>query len=448
MTRASTPTFTPLDEVAKLVGINPAHFASAYAGNIAWQPCGECHDFWFQHPWQSAEGFSREMLARAISEAETTLGNALGFPLGPTLRKQVFDYVPTTSNPGQYVQDMFGRTIGFACNSYGAGAAPAYYLGPHLRKYSARKWTQVITAAVDDYNLVYSDADEDAFAELATITFSLPQATAACNIGLFSYGYFGQATWRIRPLKSVSYQFNTETEEYDYTVTVDAWQMIEPELWEEAPRATNMIQCGLRAIDMTDGGIFVTQVHVGLLIEDPSFATVKFRFEQGRSACGNSSCLACTAREVSGCYAELTRAHDFVVPIPATYDEDDGWCVTNAFSCCGVTPGTVEISYWAGSEDAYTSDTLCGTAPNQALRQMVALLAVSRVQLGSCDCDCNKGQFWKKLGEDLTETKGAGRYLSFNVIDNPFGLSRGEIMAWQRFRAYTMNKPIVTYGGY
>ena len=447
MARASTPTFTPLDEVARIVGINPAHFNSAYAGDIAWQPCGECRDFWFSYPWQSAEGFSRDLLARAISEAETVLGQNLGYPLGPTMRKEVFDYNPHVYGFSSYTQELFGRVINY--NGYGAcDQMPVYYLGPHLRKYKPRKWTQVVTANVDDYNLVYNDQDGDEFAETATITFSLPQATAACNIGLFTYGYFGQATWRIRPLKSVSYQHNEDTDQYDYTVTVDAWQMIEPELWEEAPRAANMIQCGLRAIDMTEADTMVSRVHVGLLIEDPSFPLVKFRFERRGNGCGSSNCVVCNPREVSGCYAELTRAHDFVVPIPATYTEENGWCVTNPYTCCGITRGTVELTYWEGNERDYVADNLCGTAPNQALRQMVAYLAVARVQMGNCDCDCNKGQFWKGLGEDLTETKGAGRYLSFNVIDNPFGLTRGEIMAWQKFRAYTMNRPIVTYGAY
>lgn len=460
MARASTATFTPLDEVARLAGINPVHFNGAYAGDIAWQPCGVCSDFWWQNSWQSDTGFSRENLARTIAEAEEQVSTLLGHPILPALKKKVFDYIPMSP---QIVQKQYFSSLDslrysvHQANAHCSLGTPAYYLGPHLTKYKPKRWAQVITADVVDFTLTYLDVDDDGFAEVAEVVFSLTQNVPACNFGLFTYGHFGDTTWRIRPFKSISVILNEDTSEYDYTIRVDSWQMIRPELWEEVPRGStgdgrvigNTTQCSVRAIDMTQDGVFVDKVMVGLRIDDPAYQTVTFRFDQGRSGCcSNSSCLACTAREVSGCYAELTRSDGFVVPIPATYDEEKGWCVSNAFSCCGVTPGTVEISYWDGLERDYVLDSTCGLVPSQSIRQIIMLLAISRAQLGHCDCDCNAGQSWKKLSEDLTETKGAGRYLSFDVINNPFGLSRGEIMAWQRFRSISLVSNNVTYGAY
>lgn len=468
MTRASTATFTPLDEVARIAGINPVHFSGAYAGDIAWQPCGVCNDLWAQYAWQTETGFARENLARTIAEAEEQLSNLLGHSIVPTLKKKSFPYLP--QSPQLLAKQYFnrldalslsllnGRRSGVQCLPLNCAlGAPAYYIGPHIAGYKPKRWAEVITADVDDFTLTYKDDDGDGFAEVAEIVFSLTTQAAACNIGLFTYGYLGSPTWRIRPVKSVSVVLNENTSEYDYAVRVDAWQLIRPELWEDPPRGSsgdgrvvgNMTQCAVRAIDMLGDGVFVEKVTVALHIDDPAYPLVTFRFEQGvGGCCSNTNCLACTARAVPGCYVDLARSGGFVVPIPATYSAEDGWCVANAFSCCGVSPGTVEISYWDGLERDYVLDATCGVAPSQAIRQIVMLLAISRAQLGHCDCDCNAGQAWKKLSEDLTETKGAGRYLSFGVIDNYFGLSRGEIMAYQRYRAMTIAHNNVSYGAY
>jgi hypothetical protein len=447
MARASVPTILPIDEVARIAGINPVHFNGAYGGTRAWQGCGLCSDFWYQYAWQSATGFARENLARNVAEAELELEGLLGAPLVPTLKKKKFDFV--SGRPLNFTWLSGQRMcIPDACNP----DRKAYYVGHRLLGYTPKTWTQLGITSDAGFSIDYSDEDGDEFAELGTISFSLADEVEPSDLGLFYVGKFGVETERIRPVKYTTITFNDDTDLWDYVIAVDSWQLIDPAHWEAPPRepATdgsspgNTVQCSMRALDITAADAFVSDLVVGRLVADPSYPMVRF-FYPNTARCGDPTCSICSMRVVNGCYAEMNHAQGFVTPVPATYTEEDGWCPIAPTTCCAARPATVEISYYDGLEDSRVDDRF-GPVYNQALQQIVMLLAISRSQLGQCDCSCNAGQAWKKLSEDLTETKGAGRYLSFDVINNKFGLSRGEIMAYQRYSLYTLNKLIVTAG--
>jgi hypothetical protein len=430
MARASTPTLLSLDDFADTLGINPAHFNGAYAGDVAFPKCGDCHDFWSQYAWQCNTGLSRDRLAKVIAEAEQTVSNWLLRPLMPTMRTKTFRYQ------------------GYAnCSGYGR---PGYYIGDHIEGYKPYVWVQAAEVSTDDQSIVYYDEDNDDFAETAVITFTSETVLSTCDLGLFYAGHFGESTWRITPLKRASVTWNAQDEVWDVELAVESYKLIDPLHWESLPSKQNTIGCCMRAIDMmTVDDVFVAELVVGRLSQSVDFPLVEYIHEKASGCCSNPNCLACTANKTYGCYNDQTRMDGIVVPTPGTFDEEtESWCEAQSFSSCTSTPVMVRINYWVGCTDDYVENDLCGECLNPALKQIIAYLAMARLTMGSCECDCNAGMQWLGLGEDLSKNTGAGRYFSFGTLDNPFGLLRGEVMAWQRMRAYLGTKVNVSYGGY
>lgn len=428
MARASTPTLLSLDDFAATLGINPAHFNGAYAGTLAYPSCGDCHDFWSQYAWQCNTGLSRERLAMTIAEAEQQVSSYLLRPLLPVMRTKVFPY------------------RGYSCLSDGK---PGYYIGDHIENYKPYVWRQETTVTTDDNSILFEDQDDDGFAEVAVIRFSSATVISTCDLGLFYAGHFGESTWRISPFKAATVTYDALNEEWDVVITVESWKLIDPQQWELPPSDANTVGCCMRAINMLTGDVFVSDLVVGRLAQSIDFPLVEYIHEKASGCCGDPNCLACTVNRTYGCYNDLIRQPGVVVPTPATYDEDtESWCESYTFSSCSSSPKMVRINYWVGCTDDYVENDLCGECLNPALKQIIALLAMARLSLGQCECDCNVGQNWRMLGEDLGVAKGGGRYHSFRTLDNEFGMLRGEIMAWQRLRAYMGNKVSVTYGSF
>jgi hypothetical protein len=428
MARATTPTLLSLDDFAQTLGINPAHFNGAYAGEFIWAPCGDCRDFWSQYSWQCNTGLSRDRLAMVIAEAEQQVSRYLSRPLTPTMRSKVFPYQSHTCVDGK---------------------KPAYYIGDHIENYRPYVWTDLFEASVEDMTLTYYDLDNDDFAETGRIEFSTDTAITDCDIGVFNAGHAGEAAWRISSPKNITVTYNSGTEEWDVVVDIEVWKLIDPERWEEPPNKANLIGCCMRALDMSNVENLVTAVSLSRLVESVDFPLVEYIYEQAASCCNSPDCLACTVNKTYGCYTDQARESGLVVPTPATFDEDtQSWCSTSTLSSCSSVPRMVRIYYWVGCTDEYDGNDRCGECLNPALKQIIAYLAMARLTMGSCDCDCNAGMQWKSLGEDMSVNTGGGRYFSFETLSNPFGLLRGEIMAWQRLRAYLGNNAVVTYGGF
>lgn len=429
MARASTPTLLSLDDFAQQLGINPAHFNGAYGGDTIFQHCGDCKDMWSQYSWQCTTGLNRERLAMTIAEAEQQVSNYLLKPLVPQMRTKIFQYRNHTC--------------------YSPNGKPGYYIGDHIENYKPYVWESFIDVNADDESFLYYDLDGDGFAEVGVLSFSSEDLVSACDFGVFYSGHFGQATWKISPVKKTTITHNSLTGNWDVEIHIETWKLIDPEQWEELPSESNTVGCCMRAIDMADSDRLVTELHVGKLVQSVSFPLVEYVYEKSVGCCSDPDCQACTVNISYGCYTDLTRESGIVVPSPATFDEDtNSWCETTTVATCTSVPKMVRINYWVGCTDEYEGNDECGDCLNPALKQIIAYLAMARLQMGECECECNSGGQWRKLGEDLSFNKGGSRLMSYEVLNNPFGMLRGEVMAWQRLRAHVGNRPNVTYGGF
>jgi len=228
MTRASTPTLLSLERYAKIMGINPMHFASATANNF-WPLHNSCSDIWLQHEWQFADAVSRESLANEIRNAEIDLARELGWWVAPMWINQEVQQFPR-----HYRKDVFrryGRDVRGQRASVKAEYAKIIAGG--------RRAVSIVETGVA---VAYTDADSDGFAETATLTCATT-LTDAFEIKVYTTGMSGTETWEIRPPRTKTISAGV------FTATFWSWQMIDPAEWEFFPTQNDLN--GPTAIDLS-----------------------------------------------------------------------------------------------------------------------------------------------------------------------------------------------------
>jgi len=427
MARASTHTLLSLDRYAKILGVNPVHFAGATAGEF-FPLHNRCSDIWLQHGWMFADSVSREDLALAIRDAELDIANELGFWPAPTWTVQEIRQYPRHHRPDAYRYG--GRNVRGQMLSVLAEYGKVIQAGQ-------RAVTLVGTATAAGGELVYSDADGDGFTERATIT--LPTTlTDASRVKVFITGYGGAPIWEIRDpwYKEIS-GGNVEIRFY-------VWQMIRPELWEVYPTTATMD--GPQAIDLTDLTNLVQSVEVYREYTPTNGVSATFYWEPTPSdslidglcgLCGGTGCEACTLTTQNGCLHVRDANRGVVVPQPATYDEDTAAWSGDCFAKCR-DPDFVKVWYYSGGFDqgflaGHTLDPL-----PQVWANAIAWLATARLERPFCSCGnvlalCQKWQ--DNLAAVSSTQQQAQSYQNApDVLSNPFGSRLGEVMAWRRVR--------------
>ena len=397
MTRASTPTLVSLDRWAKYMGMNPVHFAGARAGGF-FSSRAACDDIWVQHQWQSDdEMVSREELAYAIATAEQDIANVLGYYPAPVWIEQE-SHLWTSGNRQMQMQTGWGKVI--------AGGK-----------------RKVVTIDADAA-VVYSDPDNDGWNELATITVTLADDYGVNEIKVGFVGENGDPAFEIRPLRNVFVAGNTAT------ILIDAWQLIDPDLWESIP-TTGVYT----PIDVTTTANYVTQVNVYAEYNDTTAPHCVFYLPAAGGncyVCGGNGCQTCATETQNGCIAVLDARFGKVLPYPADYTTN-AWQGT-VFSSCG-TPQKVHLNYYAGDvSQAY----LRGFAPTPMpffLEEAVIWLATARLPKGVCGCANVKNRV-ADLQKDMAVLRDNNtvyaRFDTMSMFKNPFGVRNGEIKAWER----------------
>ncbi len=101
-------TILSVNQYAKVMGINPAHFWQTAAGSMIppKMPVDQCGSVYHQYAWQDSDKVSRLDIAIEIANAEADIANALGFWPGPV-------WIPEEEHtyPGFYRRDLFGLGI-------------------------------------------------------------------------------------------------------------------------------------------------------------------------------------------------------------------------------------------------------------------------------------------------------------------------------------------------
>lgn len=428
MARASLQTILPLDEFARIMGINPAHFnggnTSTIMGNNA-----HCSTVWWQYAWQAHDKVGREDLAEEIRNAEREAYEVLGFWPGPVWIDDEVHQFPRHHRPD---------VIDYGNNVRGFRKSIIAKSGKFIEQ-GQRAVTLITTPTVAGADLVYSDEDGDGFEETVTLTATLTAAQAAfptCEFKAYDPAHNGEQIWEIRPARSISISGLT------LTMTFWTWQFIDPDIWEALPDAT----ADPTAIDLTDSANLLQSCDIYREYNDTTAQSARFFWEDGPenvllntcSSCGSSTvsndCPACSLRYQDGCAYVRDVDRGIVVPVPATYDSDDGRWEEDRFTICR-EPDQVKIWYRAGDLDQrFLAGTRCVPMP-EYWAQAITWLAATRVERPFCMCT-NIQAVQQRLRVDLRQQDpdGPTYIMTDEEVRNPFGTRRGELMAWRRLR--------------
>ena len=74
-------TLLSLDGYAKILGLNPVHFATGATPGLTpmVMPSGGCDDVWWKYDWQDSDKVSKWQLAQLIQQAEEEIANVVGY---------------------------------------------------------------------------------------------------------------------------------------------------------------------------------------------------------------------------------------------------------------------------------------------------------------------------------------------------------------------------------
>jgi len=398
MTRVSTPTLLSTDRWARILGINPIHFSGA-SGSMIWPTNGACQDVWPQYSWQTSDELvGREDVGLAIASAEEDIKREMG--CSPAATWEV-DEAQAWS-----WRDPRPRSIK---TEYGYVIAPG------------RRAVSLIEAGA---GVVYTDPDNDNWDELATITVTT-DITDPREVKVYYAGHEGEQEWEIRPLKKVTFSSGVAT------IKVDAWLLIDPDLWERLP--TND---GFQSIDVAVEANFVAEVDVYREYNDTTQSPVTF-FTNGGSCyfCGGYGCQVCGESSYGGCFGVTNSRLGVVTTYPATYS-DGAW--RNYWPCDVGYPQRVTLSYYAGMMDKAYSRRSNLDSLSHHLAEAIVWLSVARLPKAICSCNNIRDRV-EMLQVDATRMREAAvdaalyaRFTEMDVFRCPFGTRVGELMAWQR----------------
>lgn len=398
MARASTETLLALDRFARIMGITPPHFNQA-CGAVIFPISGGCNSIWYQYSWQRMDQVGREDLALEISAAENEIARQLGYWPAPRwtyqeLRLPTYFHRRDMDWQKDYesVRVEWGKVISGGRRGLTLVASPA---------------------------TVFSDPDGDGYNELATVTCATT-LTDPTDLKLYFAGHSGEPEWEIRPLKTAVVAAGV------FTATLDAWLLLDPDLWEAFPTTATMTP-----IVLTTAANYVAAVDVYREYNDPSQVSAAFYWRNevaGCAACGGTGCASCEYTTQNGCLSVRDWETGQVCASPATYS--GGW-TSDDWTVCDRAPDILKLWYYSGEID---QKWLKGRARDPLpdwWAQAISWLAVARLERPLCSCGA-ASTLAKHLQEDLAAVGEVSHSQSMDELDNPFGARRGEVMAWRR----------------
>jgi hypothetical protein len=406
-----------LARYAKILGINPVHFAGA-VGQAVWPLIdNRCADIWIRQSWQYSDHVSLYDVAQAISDAEQDIADVLGYYVAPRwIENETHRYTQHYRDGG---------------NSRGDWRR---YAGTKVRwgkivETGRRATTLVGTASVLGGSLVYSDEDADGFYETATITLPSDDMYAS-ELKPYVPGTNGMMEWEIRPVRSKQFVGA------DIVIVLDSWLLIDPDILE-APVTDE----GFMAVDATDPDAYLQTVDVYREYNDDELAAAVYW--EPRS-CG--ICSTCLIQLTNGGYILLAAGEEGECPncglsmqecCAYIRDYDNGIVVPQANSLRGSRPDQVRFWYRAGLVDENRQRHPDGDPLSEDWARTIAMLATCKLERSLCACG-NVSALAEHWREDLSfQGKDGSYFVGFSLLDNPFGTRRGEIAAWKKVSKLT-----------
>jgi len=400
------------------MGIAPPHFNQG-TSTVVFPLVNRCSDVWWQYDWQGADSVSRESLARAIADAEFEMAEALGWWPAPRWMSEEVSKFARHYRPEVYgiggsnvrtqrksVKTRYGKVI--------AGGQRA---------------VTELTGAI----LTLSDADGDGFDETARITVATT-LTDPRKIKTYFADHDGDPLWEIRPARSKAIAGGF------FTAYYWSWQFLDPDLWEALPLVPASSQS---AIDLDVAGNYVDSAGIEVYYEynDTTATMSTFYWEPeprnvtALCSCGGTgTCEACALTTQNGCLQVRDAEAGIVVPVPASYDDDDAQWDMACFTDCR-DPDQVKIWYYAGEIDERYMNSLAWDPLPQYWAEAIAWLATARLERDFCSC-ANVTALAADLRKDMAYVPpdGGAYAITPDLLSNPFGTRRGEVKAWQRVK--------------
>lgn len=411
-------TLLALSRYAKIMGINPVHFAGAVGGNI-FPSTGACNDIWHKYSWQSGDRVSLEDLATAIQDAEREVAAIVGYYAAPIWIEE--EEVPY---PRTYLREAFGTGINVRGIAKSVHAKHGKILAAGVRAVTA-----IGTATTVGGSLAYTDEDGDGFFETATVSFATTQ-TDACAVKVYMSGMNGDLEWEIRNPRSKTISGGI------YTAIFDSWLFVNPELYEAYPT-----QYEPEAIDLSSTANFVTTVDIYYEYTDNTQASVAFYWGDAGtcSICGGVGCEACGYDVDYGCFFIRSALTGEISPTAADYSATDGQWNSTAWPQLK-DPDKLKLWYRAGDvSNEYLAGRTCDPL-SVFWAKTIALFATARLERPFCSC-ANLLNLQADLRTDLAVSPtGLGRFVTDDVFHCPFGTLKGEVMAWRRIKYLLRDK--------
>jgi hypothetical protein len=401
------------------MGVNPVHFQGAYTDTAFPVSQNTCSDIWPQHSWQFSDHVSREDVARAIYDAEEDIARIIGYYPAP---KWICQEVRNFDR--YHRRDMWRRGLR---NVRGDRVSVQTEYTKVIQP-GRRATTLIDTATTGGGSLVYSDEDGDGFAETATVTLATT-LTDVCELKVYFSDTSADPAWEIRPPRSKTITGG------NVQFVFDSWLFIDPDVQAAYPTVA-----GFEAIDISSVNNYVSSVDVYREYTDSTAASAVFMWEpqpQGLDTvsfcctlCSGSGCPACVLTTQDGCLHIRDAERGYVVPTPAAYNSTTAqWDQSTYDQCRDAT--MVSMYYYAGE---YDNRWLCGHTCEPLSNfwaHTIAWIATARLDRDPCQCGTVQ-KFFDHLRQDLAMVGEQSHQLDPELLANPLGTRRGEIMAWQR----------------
>lgn len=406
---------------AKILGIAPVHFAGAAAGDIF--PGGTCNDIWPRYSWQKSDAVSHWDLAFTMRQVEQEIARVLGWWPAPVWMAQELRLYPRHHRPDVW------RTTGLNVRGAGLSVRTEY---AKLIGAGRRAVTLLGTATTVGGSLAYSDNDGDSFAETATVTMPTT-LTDETQIKVYISNTGGAQDWEIREPRTKTISGGV------FTAVFDSWLFIDPDVMTRYPTTERFV-----AIDISTTANYVTAVDVYREYTDHTEVSCELMWEPTpRLAVGVSG--FCTACQGAGCEACLTVVQDgclqvrdpnrgLVVPIAATYSDDNEQWEPQVYTECR-NPDMVKLWYYCGDlSQPYLRGSYYGALSTKWARA-IAAMTTARLERPFCSCGNTLAlaQMWRRdLAAISSEARGSQSYqVTQRDLSNPFGTRSGEIIAWK-----------------
>lgn len=412
-------TLLSLPRYAKLMGINPLHFARGATPGLdpIVFPDEGCNDLWFKYDWQSDDRVSWYQIATLISEAEQEIANLVKYWSAPVWIEE---------EAHKYTRPAMREYHGLGSNLRGVhkGIATKY---AKMIDAGRRAVSLIGTATTAGGSLVYTDEDGDSFFE--TVTITLPTTLSdEKEIKVYFSSTNANPDWEIRHPRSISFSGG------NVVLIFDSWLFIDPDLYEDYPTDD-----GMSAIDVSTVANFVASVDVYREYNDNTEVSAEFHWETGCTICGGTGCASCQHVTQDGCAHVRDYDLGIIVPQPASYDEDNAQWAAAAWTE-GYEPDLMKLWYYAGAEDqryirGYSYDPL-----SDFWARIITWLVTARFTRPICAC-AGVNALVSDLRVNLIEnTRERTFFVQGDILSSPFGTRKGEVMAWRRIKHLVRDK--------